>query len=162
MKMSEGVEWAVHCLSVLAVVPPGRTLPARVLADFHGVPAAYLSKHMQRLAKADIVESVSGPRGGFRLKASASEVSLLDVVEAVDGSEPAFRCTEIRQRGPSALDPRCYKKPCGIARAFAKADAAWREALRSVTLDRLVEDLGANVHPDQIARGAQWLEDQLS
>ncbi len=103
MKLSEGVEWGLHCAVVLAVLPPGTALPAARLGEFHGVPAAYLAKHLQAMSRAGLLESVGGPRGGYRLARPAAGISVLDVVEAIDGEMPAFRCTEIRRRGPSAL-----------------------------------------------------------
>src|SRR3954471_22381348 len=115
MKIGEGVEWAVHCCTILALLPDGATLPASRLAEYHGVPAAYLAKHLQALSRAGIVESAAGKRGGYRPARPAAEISLLDVVLAVEGGEPAFRCTEIRQRGPAALGPRSYRAPCSIA-----------------------------------------------
>jgi DNA-binding IscR family transcriptional regulator len=48
----------------------------------------------------------------------ADRISVLDVVLAVDGSEPAFECTEIRQCGPSACAPSAYRTPCGITRVM--------------------------------------------
>src|SRR5919197_900673 len=67
MKLSEGVEWALHCCTVLALVPEDRALPAARLAEFHGVPTAYLAKHLQALSRAGVIESVPGQRGGYRL-----------------------------------------------------------------------------------------------
>ena len=87
--MSEGVEWGIHCCTVLAVLPTGATLPASRLAEYHGVPAAYLAKHMQALSKAGIVESVAGPKGGYRLAKPPAEITVLDVVLAIEGAEPA-------------------------------------------------------------------------
>lgn len=161
MRMSHGVEWSVHCLSVLAFVPEKRALSAGRLAEFHGIPAPYLSKHLQALVRAGIIGSVPGPRGGFRLNRSPADISLLDVVEAVEGSEPAFRCTEIRQQGPAAIGKRCYPQPCGIAAAFASAETEWRTALRAVTLQQLIEDLPSTVDPRQLKKGAAWLENVL-
>jgi Rrf2 family protein len=161
MRMSEGVEWSVHCLSVLAFVPRDRALPAGRLAELHGVPTPYLTKHLQALARAGIVVSVSGPRGGFRLAKPVEQINLLEVVDAIDGPRPAFRCTEIRQRGPTALEPQCYRKPCGVAAAFGRADAAWRAALQGTTLAQLVKDLPRTVHSRQLEKGAAWLTEVM-
>jgi DNA-binding IscR family transcriptional regulator len=54
MRMSAGVEWALHCTVLLAVLKPTSTLPGRALAEFHGVSESYLLKHMQALTKAGI------------------------------------------------------------------------------------------------------------
>lgn len=129
--MSAGVEWALHCTILLAVLPPAGTLPGRALAQFHGVSESYLLKHMQALTKAGICESVSGPTGGYRLAREPDEITLLDVVEAIEGTEPAFRCDEIRQRGPTALDPSTYTVQCGIHSVMLEAEAAWKQALRA-------------------------------
>ncbi len=67
MRLSDGVEWGVHACTLLAVLPPDRALPAAKLAEYHGVPAAYLAKHLQALARAGVLETVKGPRGGYRL-----------------------------------------------------------------------------------------------
>src|SRR5258708_32131869 len=126
MKLSDGVEWGVHVCTLLAVLPPESALPAARLAEYHGVPSAYLAKHLQSLARAGVLETVKGPRGGYRLARPPAAVTVLDVVEAIDGDEPAFRCTEIRRRGPTAGPAREDKHPCGIHRAFTPAGAARR------------------------------------
>ena len=159
MKLSEGVEWSVHCLTLLARVPTGRALPARRLAEFHGVPAPYLAKHLQALARGGLVVSVPGPRGGFLLARPTDEISLLDVVDAVEGQEPAFRCTEIRQRGPVTGHAGSYRTPCGIAAAFAGAELAWRAALAATSLASLVEGWRDGVDDRVWAEGDRWLED---
>src|SRR6476661_534280 len=89
MRLSDGVEWGVHACTILAVLPADRALPAAKLAEYHGVPAAYLAKHLQALARAGVLETVKGPRGGYRLARPPAEITLADVVEAVDGDEPA-------------------------------------------------------------------------
>src|SRR3954451_2455629 len=126
MQLGQGVEWALHCCTVLAIVPADQTLPAARLAEYHGVPSAYLAKHLQALAQAGIVESVAGRKGGYRLAKPATDISLLDVIDAVEGASPAFRCTEIRRRGPGSMPARAYGQRCGIARAMDRAEQAWR------------------------------------
>ena len=162
MRMSQGVEWSIHCLSVLAFLPEGRALSASRLAEFHDVPAPYLTKHLQALVRAGILDSLPGPRGGFRLNRAPADVTLLDVFEALEGPEPAFRCNEIRQRGPSAIGKKCYPRPCGISAAFAKADTAWRAVLRASTLQQLIEDMPRLVDPRQLKKSAAWLDDALA
>ena len=75
MKLSDGVEWGVHVCSLLAVLPPDSALPAARLAEYHGVPSAYLAKHLQALARAGVLETVKGPRGGYRLARPATEIT---------------------------------------------------------------------------------------
>jgi Rrf2 family protein len=157
MRLSEGVEWTIHCLLVLARLPEGAALPAGRLAEYHGVPSPYLAKHLQALARAGLVRADPGPRGGYRLGRPAAEISLLDAVQAIEGREPAFRCDEIRQRGPAAVASRHYPRPCTVHQAMARAEQAWRQELAAQTL----ADLGARVRraiPRESARKAErWL-----
>ena len=162
MKLSEGVEWGVHCGALLAVLPPGTALPAGRLAEFHGVPTAYLAKHLQAMSRAGLLESVPGPRGGYRLARPAASISLLDVVEAIDGRAPAFRCTEIRQRGPSARPPREYRMQCAIHAAMNRADEAWRDELRSTSLADIVDTIARDASPKSIEQGIKWLTEVMT
>jgi Rrf2 family protein len=140
MKLSEGVEQAAHCVVMLAGLPKDSVLSAASLAEFHGVSSSYLLKHLQALSLAGILDSVPGPRGGYRLARAPSRVSLLDIVQAVEGKDPAFRCAEIRQRGPM-LPAGKPTRACEINRAMLRAERAYWAELSGVT----VADLIANV-----------------
>ena len=161
MKLSDGVEWGVHACVVLAVLPPDGALPAARLAEYHGVPSAYLAKHLQALSRAGIVESVAGPKGGYRLARPAADITMLDVVVAVDGPEPAFRCTEIRQRGPAAVAPERYRLPCGIARAMWAAEDAWRAELAKRTIADLVMGISVDANPRAVEQAVVWFSEVL-
>jgi Rrf2 family protein len=162
MQLGQGVEWAVHCCTVLAVVPADRTLPAARLAEYHDVPPAYLAKHLQAMASAGIVESTAGRNGGYRLARPAAEITVLDVIDAVEGDAPAFRCTEIRRRGPARGVAADYKAPCGIAAAMARAEDAWRAELASVTIADLLVHVAATVSPVSIRKAASWFQEALN
>jgi Rrf2 family protein len=161
MRMSDGVEWGVHACSLLAALPTGSALPAAKLAEYHGVPSAYLAKHLQALARAGLLETTKGPKGGYRLAKPPAAISLLEVVEAIDGDEPAFRCTEIRRRGPLAMPAREYKTPCGIHAAFDRADEAWRAELRNTSIADVFMGMLRDVPRPTIEKGARWLDDAM-
>ena len=159
MQLGQGVEWSLHCCTLLALIPPDRTLPAARLAEFHGVPPAYLAKHLQAMAQAGIVESTAGRKGGYRLARPPHEITVLDVVEAVEGGEPAFRCTEIRRRGPARVGAAEYRHPCGIAVAMERAEEAYRNELRRVTIAELVQGLAETVSPVAVRKSANWFQE---
>lgn len=133
VKMAEGVEWALHCCLDLSWAG-GTPVPAARLAALHGLPAAYLTKQLQALGRAGIVRSTPGPRGGYLLDRPPHAVTLMDVVAAVDGADPAFRCTEIRAGGP-------HTTRCAIDSAMTRADLAWRRELAGRTLADLDADV---------------------
>jgi Rrf2 family protein len=161
VKLSDGVEWGVHVCTLLAVLPPDAALPAARLAEYHGVPSAYLAKHLQALAREGVLETVKGPRGGYRLARPAVDITVLDVVEAIDGDESAFRCTEIRRRGPTAVPAREYRLPCGVERAFTRADEAWRKALEATTIASLVIGVVQEAPRAAVEKATRWLGEAI-
>ena len=157
MKLSDGVEWAVHCAMLLAALPAGATLSGRALAEFHGVTESYLLKHLKALTGAGILQSVTGPQGGYRLARPPERITLLDIVRAVEGDQPAFRCTEIRRRGPCRLEDAAYPRPCGINAAMLKAEQAYRDALAKEDLKSLAAGFMATADPRFLSLGQAWL-----
>ena len=137
MKLGDGVEQAIHCVLLLSGLSQTGVLSAAALAEFHGVSPSYLLKHLQAMAGAGLLVSVPGPKGGYRLAKPADEITLLDVVLAVEGPQPAFRCAEIRQRGPSPVAKHFFKAPCAVNAAMLKAEKAYRAELKKVTIAEL-------------------------
>jgi Rrf2 family protein len=159
MRIGEGVEWALHACAVLAAVPEGKVLPAARLAEVLGVAAPYLAKHLQALSRAGIVESVPGKRGGYRLARPADRTSVLEVVLAVEGEEPAFVCTEIRQQGLVRLPASTYVVPCGVARAMWAAEDAWRAELNRRTVADLVASAASGFTPEAVEQLLSWFQE---
>lgn len=173
MKMSVGVEWALHgCLSLAmagafprtAVRPEdvapsdaeGRPITTARLAELHGIAPASLNKTFQQLVRADVVRSVSGPGGGLMLTRHPADITFLDVVDAVEGAVGAFRCTELRQRGPVASPPEALLSPCAIAATMAAAENAWRAHLAQVSIADIASGL-ATTHPAVPGRTRDYL-----
>jgi Rrf2 family protein len=142
----------------LSGLSDGGVLSAAALAEFHGVSTSYLLKHMQALSGAGLVSTVPGPKGGYRLARSPKDITLLDIVLAVEGPAPAFRCAEIRQRGPNPLPGRYFARPCGINAAMLKAEKAYRAELAKVTIADIMADLQATDDGGIAARGCAFLD----
>jgi Rrf2 family protein len=159
MKLSDGVEWGIHCGVLLGFLASDQSLPTARLAEYHGVPAAYLAKHLQAMSRAGLLESVQGPRGGYRLARPPAEITVLDVVEAIDGTQSAFRCAEIRRRGPTARPAREYPLPCAIHMVMNTADEAWRRELRAVTLAELMTNVMSAASRKSLELGARWMQE---
>ena len=158
MKMSDGVEWGIHCASVLSQLDPDATLPGKALAEFHGVSESYLLKHLKSLTAAGLFESVPGPHGGYRLARTPEKITLLDIVLAVEGPEPAFRCSEIRQRGPATMPAKSYRTPCGINSAMLRAERAWRAELKAATLADMIKEYACIVEARAQTITAEWVK----
>ena len=158
MILKNQVEWALHCCVVMAGVPQDHFLSAKALAEFHGVPKEYLSKALQALSQSGLVEGTLGPKGGYRLAKPATDITFLDVVEAVEGESKSFNCTEIRGNNPCLTKKHPNPiKPCEIARVMWDADEAWRDKLRSVNLLDFQVELKETVPAEDLEAGLDWL-----
>jgi len=156
MRLAAGVEWALHCCAVLGGLDEGESIAAADLAALYDLPPSYFAKSLQALSAAGIVESSRGKAGGYSLARPADAVTMLDIVDAVDG-EPAFRCTEIRKRGPTGQPDDAYPRPCGIAQRMGDADAAWRASLAAVTIGDLMRGARTALDPRQATASREWL-----
>ncbi|NUR60906.1 MAG: Rrf2 family transcriptional regulator [Catenulispora sp.] len=155
MKLPTSTEWVLHCATSLAQLQPGDTASAAQLAAYYDLPAPYLAKQLQALTKAGVLAASTGPRGGFRLARPAADVTLLQIVEAVDGAAQPYECREIRQQGRGALRQEDCQDTCVLAAKLAAAHQAWRASLAAVSLADIMEELpsGAPARTRRILMG---------
>jgi len=144
--MNEGVEWAMHSCVNLSWAA-GEAVTAKRLAAFYNLPTAYLNKQLQALTRAGILTSVSGPKGGFQLARDPRDISLLDIVVAIDGPDEAFRCTEILKEGPGADAKADYTKVCVISQAMRGAELTYRRELAGRSIADLADEV-VHRYPD--------------
>ena len=156
MKISAGVEWALHCCVALSGI--ARPVPASKLAEMTDVSASYLAKQLQALSRAGLVTSVQGKSGGYVLTRSPEKISVLDVVLAIEGTAPMFECTEIRQRGPVGAPPEECRQSCPIARAMLAGEQAWRTSLREISIHDIGTEMAGSITPERMAAMVNWMQ----
>ena len=161
---SAGVEYGIHCLTFLvANGGDSREASVRDLAELQGVPLEYLAKIFTKLAKAKVVVATEGVRGGFGLARPADEITLLDVVNAIDGRKNIFECREIR--GRCALfegDPPDWaiEGTCSIHAAMMTAQKRMEEALAQQTILDIARKVGRKA-PAQFGQQVEdWIQDR--
>ncbi len=85
MLLSKTSEYALQALIHLAAQPAGEPVLSRDISDYLRVPAQYLAKILQDLAKRGVLDSFKGRGGGFVLRPGAEQMNILDIVEVVEG-----------------------------------------------------------------------------
>ncbi|MGP4032510.1 RrF2 family transcriptional regulator [Pseudarthrobacter sp. 1C304] len=141
MRMGRGVEWAVHSCVNMAWTPAGEAVNSARLAEYYKLPGAYLNKQLQALVRAGILGSVSGPRGGFHLARRPENVTVLDIVLALEGPDPVFRCDGILANVPEADTEQNFVRSCLIAQTMRQAELAWRQALARQTIAGIADSM---------------------
>lgn len=95
--LGSSVEYGLHCLLWLAE-PDAASASSRDLAELQGVSPSLVAKIFPKLEKAGIVRASTGIHGGYRLARPAAKITVLDVIDAIEGLKPLFNCQEIRSR----------------------------------------------------------------
>jgi Rrf2 family protein len=129
--ISQSAEYALRAVVRLAEEPDARMSTARI-AEATKVPAGYLSKVLQGLARAGLVVSVPGRIGGFRLNRPPASITVLDVVNAVDPVRRIEKCPLGLRSHHSAL--------CPLHRRLDEAAEAVERAFAATTIAEILED----------------------
>ena len=129
MIYSRSAEYAIRAFVHLAQVQEGKYAMVKNIAEQEEIPAHFLAKILQQLARKGLLRSSKGPTGGFALRVEPSEIRLLDIVEALDGLAPYQQCA-------SGLSECSDDMPCSMHDSWI--------ALRS----RIMDYLGKNTIAD--------------
>ncbi|XTR51887.1 RrF2 family transcriptional regulator [Pseudarthrobacter sp. So.54] len=119
----------------------GEAVNSARLAEYYQLPGAYLNKQLQALVRAGILGSVSGPRGGFYLARRPENVTVLDIVLALEGPDPVFRCEGIMGEVPDAETGQNFVRSCLISQTMRQAELAWRQALARQTVAGIADSM---------------------
>ena len=133
---SQTVDYALRAVVSLASQAPAALTSAQI-ATMTRVPAAYLSKVLRQLVRGQVVHSQRGMRGGFVLSRSADEISILEVINAVD---PITRITSC----PLGL-PNHGTNLCPLHRQLDQSLAEMQESFSKVRVSSLMAQPGFNV-----------------
>ena len=132
MKLSHLADYAVVLMTAAARFPAGERLSATALAEETGVPLPTTQKLMGQLAGCGLLKSHRGAGGGFALARPAGDISLADIVEAVEGPIAMSACSGGGY--DCALDAHCRVKP-----HMGAVGHAVRGALGAVSLTELAQ-----------------------
>jgi Rrf2 family protein len=124
MKISRSTGYALVAVGYIAQnYKDGAVLAARISKEY-GIPLEYLLKILQQLVRANVLRSKRGPRGGFFLARSADEITLLQVIEAVDGPMIShLHLAELTKNAPFSLkmEEVCQRATKDVRAIYDKA-----------------------------------------
>ena len=147
---SRTCEYAIQAVIYLAF---HQEVSARVglkkISESQDIPIFYLSKILQTLVKANILDSSKGPGGGFGLKVPAKKLTLMNIVAAIEGLEIFDRCG-------IGLKVCSDKSPCPIHHLYKEVKEGIRYLLEHQTLEDICKDIedGKSIYVNYIKKGA--------
>ena len=130
LRVTRLTDYATVVLTVLAT-RPGVVLSAVELADAAGLEVPTVAKVLKPLAQAGLVEGFRGAGGGYRLVRDAADISLVEIVEAMEGPLGMTEC--------SLHDGACgIQDSCGVRANWRRINDVVADALRAVTLAEML------------------------
>jgi Rrf2 family cysteine metabolism transcriptional repressor len=140
MMFSTKAEYGVRVMAHLAKSDDEGPISLGTIADTEGLPLAYLEHLVQRLRKAELVESRRGAHGGYTLARPAAEISMAEVVSALEGDIAPIECITADADGVLTC-AREGVEPCPTKLLWTRVQGSIVRTLTDMTLDDLVQPL---------------------
>jgi len=133
LRVTKLTDYATVVMTVLAA-RPDEVLSATELAEAAGLEPPTVSKLLKPLAQAGLVEGLRGVRGGYRLTRPAGEISLIEIVEAMEGPLAITECSHGQSQCGIASQ-------CGVRSNWRLINDVVADALRGVSLAQMLHPL---------------------
>jgi len=155
-------EYVLH--SLLWLVDNPEPVSSLDLAELQEIPAAFVAKLLPKLEKAGLLIASEGLRGGYRLASPADEISVLAVVDAVEGRKSLFNCQEIRGRCV-LFDQQppgwATQGVCGIHGVMLRAEQAMRQELSRTSLADLARSVRDKAPSPFFGEAQSWFDGRV-
>ena len=138
MRLTKAGEYAIRCALFLSFQGMGVVVSKKEIARCMDIPAQFLGKIAQQLARAGIIEIIQGSKGGYRLLVPSNELTLLDVVEAVIGEIYLNDCV-VRPDACGRISA------CSIHKVWETARDQLRETLRQADFKGILADTSCTI-----------------
>jgi Rrf2 family protein len=130
------VEYGIHCM-IWLVQPRRRPVCSRDLAELQGISPALVARILPKLEKAGLVASTNGIHGGYRLARLPQDITMLDIVAAIDGGKRLFDFKDVRSRCLLfGGEPPLWSahNGCGVHAVMLRAEQSMRHAMAGTSL----------------------------
>ncbi len=142
--ISQKSEYGLRALVDIAVNGDGEPVRRSQVASRQEIPLPYLTQVLGELVSAGLLESSRGPTGGYRLSRPVAEITLLEVVTALQGPVNPTQCS-----AAEADEPCGRSDSCGLAGVWARLKSASEDVLAETTLEDIIAGVGAGEEQKQ-------------
>ena len=133
LKLSKKADYGLIALKHLAMHRDEGTCSAGDIAELYGIPTPLMAKVLQKLAKRGLVAARHGSSGGYVLARDPSQITALEVINAIDG--PLFITSCVTSRG------NCYQTlKCTVREPLRRVNESILQVLSTVTISQMTED----------------------
>lgn len=158
MKMKTGVEQSVYAALLLNLLPDGAVLHSDEISRQIGASPTYFQKLLRKMAGADLITSISGTKGGFKLKRDPESIRVYDIYVAIEGQQSIYTPSGILG-DMLALEgeDRC----CFLGNLMTEAETSWQSVLKRETIASLTEKIQSDQYKEQLNTLESWLDEKM-
>ncbi|MFC5587702.1 RrF2 family transcriptional regulator [Sporosarcina soli] len=157
MQMKTGVEQSVYAIILLKMLPARAVLPGEAISQQLGTSPTYFQKLLRKLVRADLITSVPGVKGGFKLKKKPEEIQVYDVYLAIEGQQSLYSPSGILD---DMLELEEEDRCCLLSDLMDEAESAWKTVLKRETIASLYEET-TNRFPEKVKELEEWITEKM-
>ncbi|HSP21523.1 MAG TPA: Rrf2 family transcriptional regulator [Planococcus sp. (in: firmicutes)] len=158
MHMKTGVEQSVYAILLLNMLPRKAVLSGEAISQQLNASPTYFQKLLRKLVSADLVASVPGVKGGFRLKKRPEEICVYDIYLAIEGRQSLYSPSGILG---DLLELEKAEVSCLLTDLMDEAESAWRAVMERETIASLAQKMEEQRFQPKAAELQHWLNEKM-
>lgn len=158
MQMKTGVEQAVYAILLLNMLPDKAVLPGEAISQQLKTSPTYSQKLLRKLVNANLIASVPGVKGGFKLNEKPENIRVYDIYLAIEGKQSLYSPSGILDDMLALEEEECS---CLLADLMDEAESAWKTILKRQTIAMLFEELQGERFAEQLNAVKQFLQERM-
>ena len=157
MQMKTGVEQSVYAILILNMLPDKAVLPGEAISQQLGASPTYFQKLLRKLVSADLITSVSGVKGGFKLKKKPEDIRVYDVYLAIEGQQSLYSSSGVLHGMLELEEEDCC---CLLTNLMEEAESSWQSVLKRETVASLYKEINEN-YPPKVQLLQEWIKEKM-
>ncbi len=137
MKLTNATEKALAVVAMLATQENSKPIPSAVIVERLHISDSYTKKLLRKLVVGNVIASVPGNSGGFSLDRELKNISILEIVEAIEGEVSTYPGYGTLAHAFTEFPEQINEGETTMKDTFSSADKLWREELSNQTLDKI-------------------------
>lgn len=158
VQMKTGVEQAVYAIMILSMLPDKAVLPGEAISEQLKTSPTYSQKLLRRLVSENLIASVPGAKGGFKLQKNPEEIRIYDIYLAVEGHQSLYSSSGILDDLLELEEERCS---CLLTDLMDEAESEWKKVLKRQTIADLRADIHAERFKEKLVTVQQLIEERM-
>lgn len=157
MQMKTGVEQSAYAILILNMLPDKAVLPGEAISQQLGASPTYFQKLLRKLVRADLITSVPGVKGGFRLKKKPEAIRIYDVYLAIEGQQSLYSASGVLD---DMLELEEESDCCLLTDLMEEAELAWKTVLKGETIASLYKEMNER-YPLKVQKLQEWTKGKM-